>query len=597
MKKKLISILLIFLLIIVALLLIAYVTNSEFKGSFPRSQVSYYDGHMTSVPQILVHRIKAEPFNLVALLIFICAIVHTLMTSYFHRMAHDAEHECEELKAKGKIDKAYQSVEAGVFHLLGEVEVVFGIWAIVLAAAVAIFYDWKVFVTYISGIHYREPLFIIVIMTIASSRPIIKFFEFLTWRVVKLLGNTIEAWWLTILILAPILGSFITEPAAMTICAYLLSEKIYQLGPSRKLRYATLALLFVNISIGGALTNFAAPPILVVAEPWEWDALYMLLHFGWKSVVAIVISTLAYFFLLRDDIQALREPYQHYQYKRYIQRRFIHNTELEESFQQLSTIVDNKLGFSAELEAYSDILKGNMKDLAKKRLTPEELDKFDVEDAIEEKYEDIHQEMLKKILPGLLPEDRRPEYRDPHWNTRPGRVPAWIVLVHLGFLIWTVVNNHNTVLFLSGFLFFLGFFQVSIYYQNRIDLKPSLLVAFFLAGLMIHGNLQSWWIGPLLGNLPELGLNATSILLTAFNDNASITYLSTLVPGLSESLKYAIVSGAITGGGLTIIANAPNPVGQSILKKHFGRGISAGMLFRYALLPTLVAALVFFLFR
>ena len=81
--------------------------------------------------------------------------------------------------------------------------------------------------------------------------------------------------------------------------------------------------------------------------------------------------------------------------------------------------------------------------------------------------------------------------------------------------------------------------------------------------------------------------------LTAFNDNSAITYLSTLVPNFSEGAKYAVVAGAVAGGGLTVIANAPNPAGQSILKHHFEHGVSALYLLAGALVPTLVALLIF----
>ncbi len=110
-----------------------------------------------------------------------------------------------------------------------------------------------------------------------------------------------------------------------------------------------------------------------------------------------------------------------------------------------------------------------------------------------------------------MPECDRPEYHDPNWNTRDDHVPIWIMITHLFFLSWTVANAHDPVLFIGGFLFFLGFFQITIYFQNHIDLKPALLVAFFIAGLVIHGTLQAWWIAPLLSNLPDAGLNITSI--------------------------------------------------------------------------------------
>lgn len=575
----------------------AHSTGTESESLFPRPENSYEDSAYDSIPQILKHRIIAEPFNLIALLVFICAIVHTLMSSYFIKKAHMKEAYYKELIKHELVDKNSHSISAGVYHLLGEVEVVFGIWAVVLALFISIFYSWDTFVGFIDGLHYTEPLFIIVIMTIASSRPIIKFFENITWRLVKLFGDSIEVWWIVLLTVTPLLGSLITEPAAMTIAAFMLSDKFYHLNPSRNLRYATLALLFVNVSIGGALTNFAAPPILMVAGPWEWTTSFMFSAFGWKSLVAILLSTGTYYLIFKKDIRNLEESYQHYLYKRKIQSRFVSAKELEQNFTQLANIVNNTVGFTSELNAYSNILKESLEELALKRLTQEEIEAYDIRKAIDEKFEGIQLEEMKKIMPGLLPEDLRPEYRDPNWNHRQGKVPGWIIAVHILFLIWTVSNAHDPVLFMSGFLFFLGFFQVTVFYQNRIDLKPALLVAFFLAGIMIHGKLQAWWIGPILSNLPAEGLNTASIFLTAFNDNAAITYLSTLVPDFPDAMKYAIVSGAITGGGLTVIANAPNPVGQSILKEHFKSGISSVTLFKYALLPTVITAACFYLLR
>src|SRR5690606_22078308 len=95
--------------------------------------------------------------------------------------------------------------------------------------------------------------------------------------------------------------------------------------------------------------------------------------------------------------------------------------------------------------------------------------------------------------------------------------------------------------------------------------------------------------------LSETPLMFGAILLTAFNDNAAITYLASQVPNLSESLKFAVVAGALIGGGLTVIANAPNPAGQALLQKYFPDGLSPLRLFLGALLPTIITALVFLL--
>ncbi len=571
--------------------------GEETVVEFPKSQESYQDQDYTSYWEIVKHRVEMDPFNLIGTLIFFLAIMHTMLTSLFHKKAHKLEQEYEEQIKQGLKDKNSYSIGASVMHLLGEVEVVFGIWAVLLAISIAFYYDWDTFVAYLDGLRYTEPLFVIVVMTIASSRPILKLFEIIMWWFVRMFGSTLEAWWLTILIVPAILGAFITGPAAMTIAALILADKFYSLNPSERLKYVTLALLFVNISIGGFLTNFASPPILMVADVWGWDMPFMLRTFGWKAILAIGISTFAYFILFKKDLADLKGAYDNYRYKRYIQHRFISKKELEESFEQLAQIVDKRVSFTNELDAYSLILRENIKELAEQKLTPEECKLYDIDNAIDEKFEGIKMEEMKRTIPGLLPPDDQPSYFDPNWDQREDRVPFWIIGTHLFFLIWTVVNAHEPVLFLSGFLFFLGFYQVTSFYQNRLDLKQALLVAFFLSGIMIHGTLQGWWIAPLLVSLPELGLNLTSIFLTAFNDNAAITYLSTLVTNFPDDLKYAIVAGALTGGGLTVIANSPNPIGQSILKRFFSTGISGGMLLKYALLPTVISALIFNILR
>ena len=174
-------------------------------------------------------------------------------------------------------------------------------------------------------------------------------------------------------------------------------------------------------------------------------------------------------------------------------------------------------------------------------------------------------------------------------------VPGWVVAVHIGFMAWTVYTAHYPALFLGGFLFFLGFARATLPYQGRIEMKTPLLVGFFLAGLVIHGGLQAWWIGPVLRRLSEIPLFLGATGLTAINDNALITYLATLVPNLSENLKIAVVAGAVTGGGLTVIANAPNPAGQALLSRFFGGSVSPLKLFLGALLPTTITALVFLL--
>ncbi|HQX81312.1 MAG TPA: putative Na+/H+ antiporter [Vicinamibacterales bacterium] len=468
--------------------------------TFPRALESYPAVPDQTLAADLVMRVQLEPFNAIATGLFVLAIIHTFAAARFAALAHGVQHRHDEVeRAHGR--PATPSLWAEVLHFLGEIEVVFGLWALVLLFAITAFVGWDTATHYFSDtVNYTEPMFVVVIMALAATRPVIGFAEQALKRVAAAGGATPAAWWVAILTIGPVLGSFITEPAAMTICALLLARQFYDLQPSTRLKYATLGVLFVNISIGGTLTPFAAPPVLMVARTWEWDIPFMLANFGWRAVIAILLSTGAYFFLFRKELQAL--------------------------------------GAQAPVV-------------------------------------DVDQPDDDTVGSPLL------------------SVPRWVVVVHLAFMAWTVFNSHYPALFVGGFLFFLGFARATAPYQSRIELKTPLLVGFFLAGLVIHGGLQGWWIAPVLGSLAEEPLFLGATALTAVNDNALITYLATLVPNLGDSLKLAVVQGAVVGGGLTVIANAPNPAGQALLGRFFGGAISPVGLLAGALVPTLIAAAVF----
>jgi hypothetical protein len=473
---------------------------------FPRPLDSYPPA-AASLVATLAERAALEPFNLVATAIFLLAIVHTFTAAWFARLAQQLQHRHDQrCHAQGL--PPVPSVLAETLHFVGEVEVVFGLWAIVLLVAITAAEGWTTAKGYFNGtVNYTEALFVVVIMALASTRPIIRFAESALSGIARLGRSTPAAWWITIVAIGPLLGSVITEPAAMTICALLLSRHFFEYAPSRSLKYATLGLLFVNVSIGGTLTHFAAPPVLMVARPWGWDTAFMLGHFGWRAALGIMLGTLFYYVWFRAELDSLA-----------LRARHIEVEQPEED---------------------PDATGG-----ADTRLLP---------------------------------------------------VPIWITAIHVFFMAWTVLNAHYPALFIGGFLIFLGFAQATLRYQSRIDLKAPLLVGFFLGGLVIHGGLQGWWIAPVLGSLTEAPLFLSSTLLTAFNDNALITYLATLVPDLDGRLKIAIVEGAVTGGGLTVIANAPNPVGQALLGRFFDNAVAPLSLFAGALVPTLIAGAAFFL--
>ena len=547
---------------------------------------------------MLKDRIRQEPFNLVATLIFLCAIIHTFLAGKFMKIAHKWEHRHEERIKRGEADENSVHFGAELFHFLGEVEVVFGVWAVVLIAALLLTFGWPTVINYFSyKVNFTEAAFVVVIMTLASTRPILKLAESMMWKVAGLFGGSLAALWFTILTLGPILGSFITEPAAITISALVLSDKFYELRPSAGLKYATLGLLFVNISVGGTFTHFAAPPVLMVAGPWNWGTEYMLANFGWKALIGILISNGIYFAVFRKELARMQKEFAVRTLRDRIEATYVTRGRIQKEFERIKAEVEKEKGIIKSIkentEVFLSIIREKMEAESLPKLKAEGIDEKLIREAFEKRFQEIRLTKIRRYMPGTLPENMRPEFVDPEWDKREDSVPVWVTAVHLLFMAWTIINAHHTQLFVLGLLFFLGFAQITAQYQNRINLQPAMLVGFFLAGLVIHGGLQGWWIEPVLGGLSEFPLMLGATILTGFNDNAAITYLSTLVPNFTDILKYAVVAGAVTGGGLTVIANAPNPAGQSILKKHFDDAVSPIGLFKAALLPTIIMFLCF----
>ena len=267
---------------------------------------TFMDPEGAGMVELLSHRISANPFNLIATLIFILAIIHTFMANKLTAYAHEIHEEHDErMKEAGASDEEIKHdipFKAELFHFLGEVEVIFGLWVIVLMSFMIGYFDWSTFKNYIVYDRvYIEPMFVVVIMAIASTRPVVKFAEQLLGLAAGLGGHSPAAWWLSILTIAPLLGSFITEPAAITIAALLLANQFYKYKPSTVFSYATIGLLFVNISVGGTLTHFAAPPVLMVAAPWDWGMGFMAANFGWKAALGIVIANFLYFIAFKGQ--------------------------------------------------------------------------------------------------------------------------------------------------------------------------------------------------------------------------------------------------------------------------------------------------------
>ncbi len=485
----------------------AFATEAQVMLKYPVALSNYPPSEGKSLMHVLSERIAQEPFNLVVTIIFILAILHTFSVGFFHRLAehYGARHE-EKLKVLISYGATFPkgekpvSFRATILHYFAEVEAVFGIWLIPLFCAFAYFFSWKDAFAYIDDLafnhqKYTEPLFVMVVMCIAATRPVIYIAGNLINLFARFGNGTPAAWWISIFCVGPLLGSFITEPAAITICAMLLFREFYELKPSSSFKYATLGLLLTTISVGGVLTHFAAPPVLMIAKIWGWNTPFMFMTFGWKAVLGIFLSVGAYYILFRAEFATLAHRAK--EHKR-----------------------------SAEYDRY---------------------------------------------------------------------IPLPIVLVHLVFLFLTVVTLHHPAIFIFLFLFFLAFTSATKEYQYSVGAKTPIMVAFFLAGLVTHGSLQAWWIEPLLNNLSAIPLYLGTIVLTSFNDNAAITYLASMVPNFSDDMKYLVVAGAVTGGGLTVIANAPNPAALSILKIYYKEGISPLQLCFSAIPPTCIIALVFYL--
>lgn len=418
--------------------------------------------------------------EVVGTIIFGLAVLHTFLTAPILRISHRYPKD---------------SFRGNILHFLGEIEVVFGIWAAVFLSIYAIAESMHSSISYLQKVNFVEPLFIFTVMTVCSTRPIlhacrvaIVAISALLKKIIPLSEVHVEMF--VILTVGPLAGSFITEPAAMTVTAFLILSMINT--KEKHVLYGLLTVLFVNISIGGSLTPYAAPPILMVASAWNWDFSFIFTNLGWKSCIAVLVNSLFFTLVFRKGIAE---------------------------------------GFST--------------------------------------LQDIERKSEEKRL----------------------HIPLGITLLHLLFLLAIILTAHYENVFMGLLLFFLGIYSATRKYQDALRLKESLLVAFFLGGIIVFGPFQAWWLKPLLNGMSESLLFLGATVLTAFTDNAALTFLGSQVEGLSSTSKIALVSGALAGGGLTIIANAPNPAGVSILNKKFPEGqISPLLLLLHAIIPTIIAA-------
>jgi hypothetical protein len=342
---------------------------------------------------------------------------------------------------------------AGLLHLLGEVEHAFVFWALVLLLGWG-FVDGPAAVwRQLTAHHFGESLFVFIALLVVSLPPLREAIGRLTVVIGRRLpGGGATGFYFTTLAVLPLLGSLITEVAAMSVAALVLRDRLFASPLSTMLRYATLGVLFVNVSIGGVLTHFAAPAVLMVAEHWGWGIREMLLLFGGRAAAAVVFNAAVATLLFHRELAAV-----------------------------------------------------------------------------------------------------------PLQAARAGTGPLRAAGLLRG-LWWREASS----------------------------------TALFLGALVILGSAQGWWLQPLLADVDERVLFYGAALLTSVTDNAALTYLGSVVSGLDAQDKVSLVAGAVAGGGLTVIANAPNPAGAAILRGAFPGGrISPLRLLLAALPPTLVAVLAF----
>ena len=234
----------------------------------------------------MIEGMSISTVEAVGALLFGLAVLHTFSTRYFERLAHT------------------QPGHAGLWHLLGEVETVFGFWAMLLLGFMALAHGWNAATSYLDSRHFVEPIFVFVIMVMAASRPVMQAASVAVAATARALPLPYaSATYFLSLSMVPLLGSLITEPAAMTLAALMLRDRFLTRGVSTKFMYATVGALFVNVSIGGTLTNFAAPPVLMVAEKWGWTTTHMFATMGWKALLAVLLNAFVLTVAFRREIE------------------------------------------------------------------------------------------------------------------------------------------------------------------------------------------------------------------------------------------------------------------------------------------------------
>lgn len=345
-------------------------------------------------------------------------------------------------------------------------------------------------IKYVSRLHLIEPIYVATILIVCSTPSLIRSIRWTIFSVAhRLPVNTPMTFFVLAIVLGSLSGSIITEPAAMTLMCTIIGDTFLTSTRSDPFKYAVLGLILVSVSIGGALTPFSAPPIVMVATAWGWTLPVILRNFALPVIVSIVASTVIITMIFRRE---------------------------------LTTPV------------------------------------------------------------AIVSRPRRPD---------------WIVsTIAMTLLVATLIVRHSLPSLLAILLIATGVIMVTSRRVAIAAVESGVWVGLFLVGVIILGGLQTWWVAPIIRSLPPSQLFMASIVVSAVADNAALAYLGTLVPDICRIKQLAIVGGAVCGGGLTVIANAPNPIAFRLLAPAFGsNGINPVKLALAAVGPTLLVAALFWI--
>ncbi len=432
----------------------------------------------------------SSSLQLGATFLFFCAVFHTFLTPSLAKIYQEYQHKKMVFPERWK----RYLLLGECFRLLSKIELVFIFWAVPLFFLFLWCEGYKVTMGYFNSRNYLSALFIMVMLILLESKPIEYFSECVFSTIAKIGRQSPKCWWWTLMIAAPLSSFFLKETGAMIIASTLLVKHFYRLFPSTKFGYATMGLLFSNISISGLLSAFSSRALFMILPSVKWGNTMILQHFCWKAVLAILISTSVCYWIFRKEF---------------------------DSFPAVSVSAKAK-----------------------------------------------------------------------------ERIPKWVICTHIGFVAALMILQSEPLFMGALFVFYLAFQNFTVFYQHSINLAKIAFVGLFFVGLVVFGGLQEWWVLEVMHRMSDFGYLITAYILSISLDNALVNYIVHNLPVATDCYLYLVLSGCMSAGGLTLIANMPNIVGYLILKPSFpSSSFSLGWLFLAALGPSCISVLIFWLLK